>query len=106
MYFRDANAALVVYDMTESSSFEKMQIWIQQLLDCNPPVRTIGIAANKADKAGKRTVTREQGQQYVAQLQKSGVHAVYGECSALSGVGIHEVFEGICRQLVEESHEK
>ena len=83
-----------------------MQTWVHQLLDCNPPVRTIGIAGNKLDKAAERTVTREEGQRFADDLARTGVHAVYGECSALSGVGINEIFEKVCQQLMIASHDE
>jgi len=35
MYFKDAEAALIVYDITDSQSFEKAKRWVDELNEIN-----------------------------------------------------------------------
>ena len=56
MYYRGAQAAIVVYDITSAESFEKAKSWITELQQQGSPNIVIAIAGNKADLAAQRTV--------------------------------------------------
>ena len=59
MYYRGAQAAIVVYDITSAESFEKAKSWITELQQQGSPNIVIAIAGNKADLAAQRTVQTE-----------------------------------------------
>ncbi|KAB5592399.1 Ras-like GTP-binding protein RYL2 [Ceratobasidium theobromae] len=62
MYYRGANAAILVYDITSASSFEDVKIWIDELKrNCDPDL-LIFIVGAKADLAaqGQRVVTSDR----------------------------------------------
>lgn len=56
MYYRGAQAAIVVYDITSAESFEKAKSWITELQQQGSPNIVIAIAGNKADLAAQRVV--------------------------------------------------
>ena len=53
LYFRDADAALVVFDLTDSKSFENVEFWLKELEDKAPKNIEILIVGNKCDLADK-----------------------------------------------------
>ena len=54
MYYRGASAAVIVYDMTDTESFEVTKAWVGELKTYGPPDIVIAVVANKADLASKR----------------------------------------------------
>lgn len=49
MYYRNAQAAVVVYDITKSSSLEKAKSWVKELQRQANPNIVIALAGNKLD---------------------------------------------------------
>uniref|UniRef100_A0A1X7U9R3 Uncharacterized protein n=2 Tax=Amphimedon queenslandica TaxID=400682 RepID=A0A1X7U9R3_AMPQE len=65
MYYRNAAAAIVVYDITNEGSFTVLQDWIAELHRLGPPNIVLAIAGNKCDLEDKREIPAEQGQTYI-----------------------------------------
>ncbi|CCE86231.1 Piso0_005889 [Millerozyma farinosa CBS 7064] len=103
MYYRNANAALCVYDITSRSSFNRAQEWIKELKKQAPENITICLVGNKTDMQEEREVNQEEVDEYITQLQNEGTILISGECSAKSGDGVLEIFTHIANALpVEE----
>ena len=87
-YYRDANWAFIVFDVTNIYSFNSLNNWINDikkmnLLDCN-----IAIVANKID-----LINREVSTQIAKQFSnQNNIH--YFEISAKTGQNIKEMFLG------------
>ena len=64
MYYRGAQAAIVVYDITSAESFEKAKSWITELQQQGSPNIVIAVAGNKADLAAQRTVQTDVKRYY------------------------------------------
>ncbi|KAF5333233.1 hypothetical protein D9611_002286 [Ephemerocybe angulata] len=59
MYYRGANAALLLYDITNASSFEDVRGWLEELKkNCSPDL-LIYIVGSKADLTQHRQVTSD-----------------------------------------------
>jgi GTPase SAR1 family protein len=58
-YYRGAQAAIVVYDITNQESFAKAKNWIKELQRQANPNIVIALSGNKADLAAKRVVEYE-----------------------------------------------
>ncbi|NXR21610.1 RAB5A protein, partial [Cinclus mexicanus] len=56
MYYRGAQAAIVVYDITNEESFARAKNWVKELQRQASPNIVIALAGNKADLANKRAV--------------------------------------------------
>lgn len=54
MYYRGAAAAILVYDITRSSTFKTLQNWVEELKSKGPKDIAIAIAGNKADLEDSR----------------------------------------------------
>lgn len=58
-YFRGAQAAIVVYDITSPDTFKRAQAWVKELRQQANQNIVIALAGNKADLANQRTVDNE-----------------------------------------------
>ncbi|KAH7931345.1 ras-domain-containing protein [Leucogyrophana mollusca] len=59
MYYRGANAALLLYDITNASTFEDVRGWLEELKKNCPPELIIYIVGSKADLHHHRQVTSD-----------------------------------------------
>jgi small GTP-binding protein len=88
MYFRDADAAIVVYDMTSVQSFQELEGWLKGLSEQGPESIVVALAGNKCDLTGSRAVSKAMAQRFVAD---NGI-PIYLETSALSGENVEDIF--------------
>ena len=56
MYYRNAAAAIIVYDITNDATFDVLQEWITELHRLGPQNIVLAIAGNKCDLEDKREV--------------------------------------------------
>jgi len=96
IYYRDADAALLVYDITDPDSFTKVQTWVKELRKMVGNEIVLSIAGNKSDLDRHRVVPRQEATDYAASV---GAH--YAETSAKTGRGINELFGVMARKLLE-----
>ena len=54
MYYRGAAAAIIVYDITKTSSFNTLKNWVRELQQLGPENIVIAVCGNKADLEEKR----------------------------------------------------
>lgn len=89
MYYRGAQAAVLVFDLTSPGSFGEMTRWIQRLR-CDHGPRLVYLLGNKCDLKEERRVTASTIEDFASKNQME-----YFEVSALSGESISSVFEKI-----------
>ncbi|KAI9027367.1 small GTPase superfamily [Phycomyces nitens] len=69
MYYRGAQAALLVYDITSQESFAEMHSWIEELKRNMNEELVIVVVANKSDLAStRREVPLKDAQEYVTRV--------------------------------------
>jgi len=56
MYYRNAQAAIVVYDVTKATSLEKAKTWVKELQRQANPNIVIALAGNKIDLVQNLTI--------------------------------------------------
>jgi Ras-related protein Rab-5C len=61
MYYRNAAAAVVVYDVTSRDSFLGAQAWVKKLQRRGEPGVIVALAGNKADLSRRRQVSGVRG---------------------------------------------
>ena len=54
MYYRGAAAAIVVYDITQASSFVTLKNWVKELQTLGPENIVIAVCGNKLDQEDRR----------------------------------------------------
>lgn len=91
MYYRGASAAVVVYDITHPSSFERAKKWVVELRqNVSTPNLVIALVGNKADLAEQRTVAEGDARSYA-----SDTGLLYFETSARDNLNVTELFETV-----------
>ncbi|XP_055379578.1 uncharacterized protein LOC129610848 [Condylostylus longicornis] len=100
MYYRNANAALLCFDLTQYSTFKDIKIWVQELhRNVQDPMILI-LVGNKLDLENSRTVSRDE-----AFLYASSIGANYFETSAQQDQGLNQVFLSVALGLVHLAKE-
>merc|ERR1711894_144166 len=64
MYYRGAQAAIVVYDITNADTFTRAKTWVRELQKQARPDIVIALAGNKSDLGSRRTVEYEEANAY------------------------------------------
>ncbi|CAG8553084.1 8681_t:CDS:2 [Ambispora gerdemannii] len=94
MYYRNANCAVVVYDITQASSLEKAKSWVKELQRQADPNIVIALAGNKTDLSSRRAIEREDAQAYA---HDAGL--LFFETSAKTAANVNELFTSIARKM-------
>lgn len=96
-FFRRASAMVLVYDITNSQSFDVLgKYWIRSTQRGAPENVALVIVGNKCDMEDERQVTSEEAEEFAKNHD-----AVFMEVSAKSGANIQTLFENIGRRLLE-----
>ncbi|CAO3692667.1 unnamed protein product [Rhizopus microsporus] len=90
MYYRNAAAALVVFDVTNYNSFIGAKRWIDEL----PSDVMVALVGNKIDLETQRQVSTEEVQEYIKENS-----LLYIETSACLGTNVDHVFKEIARNV-------
>jgi len=94
-YYRDADALLLTYDVTNRLSFENIRNWLAQVKEYAKPTVQIILVGNKIDLASQRKIKAEEARQ-LAQA-----YAIpYIETSAKNGHNVSEAFNELARRLI------
>ena len=102
-YYRGADAAFVVFDLSSKSSFKNLNEWIETYYKySNPDVeKNVVLIGNKSDLVDKREVTKEEIEKFIKDNNIS-----YFETSAKDGKNIDECFTFIAQKLMDQSANK
>ena len=101
IYYRGAEAAVVVFDFTSQNSFERLQSWITAFQDVAGTETIIFIVGNKIDLKDKIQVSAETAQNWA---EERGFK--FFSTSALTGEGVEEVFRQLSNDIYVNSHKK
>ncbi|KAK9124664.1 hypothetical protein Sjap_014266 [Stephania japonica] len=96
IYYRDADAALLVYDIMEDNSFIRVRNWVKELQQMASKNITMAIAANKSDLLRSRKFDRQEAESYA-----TSIGAKLFLTSAKLGTGIDEVFLDIATRTLQ-----
>ncbi|KAL3081490.1 hypothetical protein niasHS_008092 [Heterodera schachtii] len=94
-YYRDADALLLVYDVTNRNSFDNIRDWLAQVKEYAKDSVQLVLVGNKMDMSSQRKVHADEGRR----LAKA-YNIDFMETSAKTGHNVHDVFAELSRRLV------
>ncbi|XP_063905515.1 uncharacterized protein LOC135124399 [Zophobas morio] len=94
-FYREANAAIIVFDITSHQTFKSAQKWFAELKrNVESPI-VLCVLGNKMDLTENRQVTTDEAYQYARSIGAS-----YHECSAKQDQeGVEAVFDDVARKM-------
>ena len=95
-YYRGANVAFIVFDLTSHESFDALPLWIENYYKNGPDQKNIILIGNKKDLVEERKVTEEE-----AKIFSETNNMMYFETSAKEGDNIDYVFNYAAEKLLE-----
>lgn len=93
IFFHGADGAIIVYDCTKRESFERAEKWFNELNEFSESNPKIILVGNKIDLPNK-VINSDEGQQLAQKY-----NANFFEISALTGMGISNIFENIASEI-------
>lgn len=93
-YYKGAKGCLLVYDITNKTSFENIDRWLSELKNNSEENISIILVGNKSDLESNRVVTLEEGKK-MAEFHKMA----FIETSALNGNNIEKAFNELIRDV-------
>ena len=97
IFYKDAKAVILVYDITNKKSFEEMtNYWYEQIKQFGSKDAILAIAANKSDLYERMEVTNEEGQKFADEIG-----AFFTATSAQNDSGVNTLFENIARKIID-----
>ena len=94
MFYKDANAAVLVYDITNKFSFEELKnYWAEQVLESSPKNIILAIIANKTDLMDKEQVDEEEVRNFA-----NKINAFFARTSAKTSYGVNDLFLEIAKK--------
>uniref|UniRef100_A0A3Q2D219 small monomeric GTPase n=1 Tax=Cyprinodon variegatus TaxID=28743 RepID=A0A3Q2D219_CYPVA len=93
-YYRDANALLLLYDVTNRASFDNIRAWLTEIHEYAQQNVVVMLLGNKADSTHDRVVKREEGEKLAKEF---GVP--FMETSAKSGLNVELAFTAVAKEL-------
>ena len=96
-YYKGAKGALIVYDITQKSSFDKIESLLKKLRDNSNNNVSVILVGNKCDLEDNREVLKEDGEELAQKLKIK-----FMEVSAKTGENLDKLFQN----LIDEVYEK
>nr|XP_017499156.1 ras-related protein Rab-37 isoform X1 [Manis javanica] len=93
-YYRDAQALLLLYDITNKSSFDNIRAWLTEIHEYAQRDVVIMLLGNKADVSSERVIRLEDGETLAREY---GVP--FMETSAKTGMNVELAFLAIAKEL-------
>lgn len=93
LYYQNAKAAIVVFDVTNEASFERAKKWVNELLEKANPGIVIALCGNKIDLEDRK-IKKEDAEEYA-----NSIGSFYCEVSAKQNLNIDEMFNQIIEKL-------
>ena len=93
-YYRDAQGAIIVFDLTKKESFDFVPKWIEELNNNGPGKIPIIIVGNKSDLSTQRVVPMDEIKKII------GSKYLYYDVSAKNGNNISLAFDKIRSQVL------
>jgi len=97
-YYREADAAILVYDLTSLESLHRVKNWVKELRRIVGEKITLFMVGNKSDLQRQQAISRADAQEYANQV---GAKHYFTSCKL--NQGINEMFLDLTKTLAESA---
>ena len=97
-YFQSSQGLVLVYDITDRESFEKLNFWVDNIKNFAPENAKFILVGNKCDLANDRKVSYEEGENYAKNL-----NIKFFEASARDGTNVNELFFYLANEIYQDN---
>ena len=99
IYYKEARAVILVYDITDESSFKEMkEYWYEQVKLYAKKDVIFAVAANKNDLDEERKISDEEGKKFANEIG-----AIFASTSAKNADGIQALFDNVGQKILNPS---
>ena len=98
-YYKDAHGALIVFDLTNKESFNKVKYWLKEIDSNAPRDIVLCLLGNKADLTYDRIVQYEDAKEIAGDN-------LYYEISSKTGNNVSLAFEQLTYEIIEKQNEE
>ena len=100
IFYKDATAAILVYDITRKKSFDEIKnYWYKQLIECAPSDIVVGLAGNKADLFDREQVNEDDAKAFAKEIK-----AIFKPTSAMTAIGIDDLFDAVGKKILDPNY--
>eukprot|EP00105_Crassostrea_gigas_P022089 XP_011441467.1 PREDICTED: ras-related protein Rab-37 isoform X4 [Crassostrea gigas] len=93
-YYRDANALLLLYDVSNKASFDNIRAWLGEINEYAQEDVVIMLLGNKADMTSERVIRTEDGERLANEY-----NVAFMETSAKTGMNVDLAFMAVAKDL-------
>ncbi|KAJ3439794.1 ras-related protein rab-5c [Anaeramoeba flamelloides] len=97
LYYRNSNAAILVYDLEDITSFQKIKFWINEIKNNTKTPPIIAIVGNKLDGYEEE---RDEKTYLKAKKYAKSIGAMNFKTSAKTGEGIDDLFKTVAQRVL------
>ena len=99
LYYKDAVAAILVYDISNKESYDSLSFWIKELNEnIDDENFIISVAGNKCDLSPEdKKIEFNMAKNYM----KDNDISIFYETSAKNGIGVKELFTDLAQEIYE-----
>ena len=90
-FYRNASLAILVYSIDKRTSFENLEVWLNEVKAKGNPDVKIFLVGNKNDLEENRKVSFEEGQKFYKEHKLN----LFIETSAKTGLNVQELFKKV-----------
>lgn len=97
-YYRGSNGILLVYDVTNETTFNNIKNWIVQIKDYLGDQACITLVGNKIDLEHLRKVSTDEGKKLAEEFDLN-----FFETSVKNNVSVNEAFESLSNEIIKRN---
>ena len=99
-FINNADGVILMYDITDISTFQKIQSWIESIKEKKGENFPIVLVGNKCDLEGKREISKEEGEK---EAKNNGFP--FFETSCKENINIEKAVKAIINIISEEKYQ-
>ena len=97
-YFQSSHGLIIVYEISDKESFEKINFWMEHIKNNAPEDAKIILVGNKEDLTSERHVSIEEGEN-----KAKSYNIKFFEACAKDGTNVKELFYYLANEIYQES---